>query len=52
MFGRHSGYGGYSNLPRGSRIFNLRLDASARNGVAIDTYIRMESGAKLSLVQI
>ena len=52
MYGRHSGYGGYSNLPRGSRIFNLRLDDIARQKVAIDTYIRMEAGQKLSSITI
>jgi len=48
-FGRHSGYGGYGNWTRGSRIIVI-----SKNSNIIDTYVRMEDGSiidsgKLSL---
>jgi hypothetical protein len=44
-YGRHTGYGGYGTWDRGARVFELAEDASARSGVAITTYVRMEDGS-------
>lgn len=44
-FGRHSGYGGYGNWQRGSRIVNLDLaDLYNKNGPTVRTHLRMETG--------
>ena len=44
-YGRHSGYGGYGEWSRGARVFELAEDASARDGVAVSTHVRMEDGS-------
>lgn len=44
-FGRHSGYGGYGDWARGARVFELSADATARGGVALRTWVRMEDGS-------
>ena len=42
-YGRHTGYGGYGDWPRGARIVELDFDnATAPDGVGVHTYVRME----------
>lgn len=48
-YGRHTGYGGYSDLPRGARIFNIKRNVKAPFGVDISTWVRMEDGRILNL---
>lgn len=44
-YGRHSGWGGYGDWDRGARVIELSLyNETARGGVGIFTYIRMEDG--------
>lgn len=43
-YGRHTGYGGYGDWQRGSRVFELAEDATAPNGLSIHSHIRMEDG--------
>lgn len=42
-FGRHSGYGGYSQVSRGSRVYRLELDADG-NFEGWSSYVRLETG--------
>jgi predicted phosphodiesterase len=42
-FGRHSGYGGYSRVERGSRVYRLNLDADG-NYIRFSSYVRLETG--------
>ena len=42
-FGRHSGYGGYGNLDRGARVYELSVDTE--NGYfSYKSWVQMESG--------
>ncbi|KAI9363920.1 Metallo-dependent phosphatase-like protein [Zopfochytrium polystomum] len=46
-FGRHTGYGGYGDWPRGARVVELILkeDSTGRRTAALNrTYVRLESG--------
>ncbi|GAB1318196.1 Inactive purple acid phosphatase 16 [Madurella fahalii] len=49
-FGQHSGYGGYGNWIRGARQVVVTLEKLA--DLAIDTYIRLESGATVGAVTL
>ena len=44
-YGRHSGYGGYGDWARGARVIQLSLNASARDGIGVQSWIRMEDGS-------
>ena len=41
-FGRHTGYGGYSDYERGGRVIMMDEDKLGYN--TLDTYIRLEGG--------
>lgn len=48
-YGRHTGYGGYGDWDRGSRVIEIIQNATARDGIEIITYIRMEDNSTNSL---
>ena len=48
-FGRHTGYGGYGEWSRGSRVIEITQNTTARDGIEIKTYIRMEDNSTNSL---
>jgi hypothetical protein len=48
-YGRHSGYGGYGDWSRGSRILEIAQNETSRDGIGIKTYIRMEDNTTNSL---
>ena len=49
-FGQHSGYGGYGSWIRGARQVVVSREGLA--DLAVDTYIRLESGAKVGAVTL
>lgn len=44
-FGRHTGYGGYGEWPRGARVFSIAEDTASRDGIRVTTHVRMEDGS-------
>jgi len=49
-FGQHSGYGGYGNWIRGAR--QVKITERKLKDLAVDTYIRLESGAAVGAVTL
>jgi hypothetical protein len=49
-FGQHSGYGGYGNWIRGAR--QVVVSRESLSDLAIDTHIRLESGASVGAVTL
>lgn len=47
-FCKHTGYGGYGNWNRGSRILKLTSD----DGVEVETWVRMENGEIVQRVSL
>jgi hypothetical protein len=43
-YGRHSGFGGYGDWPRGARVIEISMNATF-NELSINTWIRMEDGS-------
>jgi hypothetical protein len=45
-FGRHSGYGGYGNWERGSRVYELTISRDQSDSTAMQwkSWVRLESG--------
>ncbi|OIW33743.1 Metallo-dependent phosphatase [Coniochaeta ligniaria NRRL 30616] len=55
-FGRHTGYGGYGDWTRGSRIVRLRFGDEKGDGSAdemeVETWVRMEGGQVVTRVML
>jgi predicted MPP superfamily phosphohydrolase len=61
-YGRHSGYGGYGDWPRGARVFNISLSAGTAGtggdtfvddvSLSIQTWVRLENGTMLNPMQL
>jgi hypothetical protein len=49
-FGQHSGYGGYGNWIRGAR--QVKITEEQLKSLAVNTYIRLESGASVGAVTL
>eukprot|EP00933_Yihiella_yeosuensis_P022916 TRINITY_DN17937_c3_g1_i1.p1 TRINITY_DN17937_c3_g1~~TRINITY_DN17937_c3_g1_i1.p1 ORF type:complete len:370 (+),score=39.16 TRINITY_DN17937_c3_g1_i1:173-1282(+) len=46
-FGRHSGYGGYGDWARGSRMFRFNSSAESTRKCGFSTWVRMENGSMI-----
>ncbi|PKS05161.1 hypothetical protein jhhlp_008529 [Lomentospora prolificans] len=51
-FAKHTGYGGYGTWDRGARVLALSFKPGGDDGMTVESWVRMESGNKITHVSL